>query len=153
MLAFKKPSRGLGGDDELDLGEDEVPEWLPLDRKALLTEALHFAQRSPRAVRNRYFKDLEIFLVFKAAYESLNPEDRASLVRRWMEDYGSEIPEVSKDREAPLYWLRTNEVFWERGGRFWWWAGNALLTDPGFRVEEDGRVIIDLKESKRIYTS
>ena len=99
------------------------------------------------------FKDLEIFLVFKEAYDPLSQGERLGLIARWKEKFGSEEPPESEEEFSPLFWLRKNPIFWKKGGQFWWWAAHALMADEGFRIMDDGRVIIDLPEAESLFSS
>jgi hypothetical protein len=143
ILSFRGPA-----------GSAEAPLWQALDLKKVNSEALHMIQRASPEARRRIIKDLEIFLVFKAAYDGMSQQERLEMIDAWKELYGSKLPpEPKEDGFYPLFWLRKNPIFWDRGGQFWWWADRALRKDPRFQIDETGRVIITLTEPKRIFTS
>lgn len=142
ILAFTGPTQDF----------QDIPR-MPRDIMKINKEVLHMAQRSSRDVRTRFFKDLEIFLVFKAGYDAMSHEARLDLVNRWKKRYGIEPPPEPEDADSPCAWLRTNPLFWKKGGRFWWWASHALMKEEGLKILEDGRVLIQLPEFDRPYTS
>jgi len=144
LLTFKSPLYDDG---------EKFPIWQPLDRKEILNEGVRYVQRSPRKARPRFFKDIEVFLVFKALFNTLKHPAKVKLINRWKKEHGSTLPEGGKSRDSPLYWLKSNSIFWNRGGRFWWWAYHALEKDKGFMIDNKGRVLISLPEMNRIFTS
>ncbi len=126
----------------------------PLDIKEIYSETVHMVQRSSRPAKLRILKDLEIYLVFRAAYDSLDHEDKLSLIRKWNDSTGSALPPKPEESTVfPLFWLRENPIFWKRGGRFWWWASHALMQDDNFRIEDDGRVLFILPDKKAAFSS
>lgn len=130
------------------------PQLRPLDIEEVHTEALHMVQRRPPQERKAIFQDLEIFLVFKAAYDSLSQEARLEMIRDWQEKHGVQPPPAPEGGNAyPLSWLRENKVFWKRGGRFWWWAQSALRKDGGFGIDDKGRVFFTPPHGRRTFTS
>ncbi len=142
ILNFRGPAQG-----------DALPRLMPLDMKEIHRETLHMVQRSPPAAKNRIFKDFEIFLVFKAAYENISHADRVAVVQQWKARVGEKEPGVPEDKIYPLFWLRENPIFWKRGGHFWWWAAHALMGEGGLKVLKDGRVFIRLPGAKRSFHS
>ncbi|MFH1998362.1 MAG: hypothetical protein ABIK28_01715 [Planctomycetota bacterium] len=132
----------------------QVPQWYPQDILKMHSEALHMVQRCPPEGRKQIFQDMEIFLVFKALYDDLSQEERIDLVKGWQRKHGHKASPVPEGESYyPLFWMRNNPMFWEKGGRFWWWAAHALMKDPLFQIEKDGRVLIVHPDNKRVYTS
>lgn len=143
MLTFVGPTR-----------EYRVPEFHPHEMKKLHSEALGIVQRNAPERRNQVFKDMEIYLVFKALYDDLSHKERLDLIRGWQDKYGGKAPPMPKEKTAyPLFWLRESDFFWRKGGRFWWWAAHALMKEGNFKIEEDGRVLIVHPDGNRVYTS
>jgi hypothetical protein len=125
-----------------------------MDIKEMHSEALHMVQRTTRDGRARIFKDMEIFLVFKTAYDTLTHVEQLEIIRAWQEKHGRRTPPLPEEESLyPLCWLRNNPIFWKRGGRFWWWAAHALMKDENFRIDEEGRVLYTLPKKNRTFTS
>jgi hypothetical protein len=143
MLAFTGPT-----------GEYTAQRLLPLDLRELEPAALSVVQRKDKDRKKQFFKDLEIFMVFTAAYESLDPADRLAWITDWQERFGkAEPPQPKGDGAYPLWWLRESPVFWERGGQFWWWAAHALRKSEGFNIDDQGRVSVTLPDGKGKFSS
>jgi len=90
-------------------------------------------QEAPNKNRFIFQNDMEIFLVFNAAFEKMSDREKEDLFARWRDAIGEhEPPPPPNTRRYPLFWLRENAKLWGIGGQAWWWAYHALKNDPAF---------------------
>ena len=107
-------------------------EVTPSMMKAVNESVVRAFRAAPARGKRQFMEDLEVFMVFHAAWEAMNRPERDRLMRRWVEAAGTGDPPRPAARVYPLAWLRGDPVLWPLGGRAWWWARAALVRDSAF---------------------
>lgn len=111
----------------------------PSTVKAVREAFLRAYRRGRDKGKRQCVSDIEIFLVFQAAFRSMPPDERDTLFERWRKEKGEAEPPKLATGSYPLFWLREDPVLWSVGRGSWWWTYHALRDDPAFSYSrEDG---------------